>query len=165
VTKNDRTSLAHAPRSSNLQTKHQGVARKSVTHSRGSPRRSFRWKARTFDALYQVEKDHDRKVKVNRIAEVAVAWGLAFLQTLTPQLRARILGVKGEKVLTFEEREKLRAELEKKLGSLTGAFRLNDRLAFALPTSAKQVIRQEAERAHRSMSAIARERVILQEAG
>jgi len=137
--------------------------RKSVTHSRGSPRRSFRWKRRTFDALYEMEYDHKRRVKVNRIAEVAVNWGLAFLRTLDPRLRGRILGEKGEKPLTAEERDRLRSDLERRLGAQAGAFRLDNRLAFALPTPAKQLIREEAERAQVSMSAIARKRIILEE--
>ena len=138
--------------------------RRNVLHFRGSPVRSVRWKKATWDQLYDLESEHDRKVKVNHIAEVAVSWGLAFLRTLSPQLSARILGVTGERPLTFDEEQKLRAELDRKLGGLAGAFRLNDRLAFALPAPAKQLIRQEAERTHSSMSAIARRRIILQEA-
>jgi len=136
--------------------------RRGVTRSmeRGSPRRSFRWKPKTFDTLYEMEMHHDRKVKVNRIAEVAVTWGLAFLRTLSPQLRARILEVKGERRLTFEEQQRLRVELDRRLGGLTGAFRLTDRLAFALSRPAKQLIREEAERVHKSMSAIARQRIL-----
>jgi hypothetical protein len=111
-----------------------------------------------------MEQDHNRKVKVNRIAEVAVLWGLAFLRTVPAPLRSRILGVKGEKILTHEERENLRMDLENKLGSASGAFRLNDRLAFALSTAAKRLVRDEAKKSGRSMSAVARERIILQEA-
>jgi hypothetical protein len=106
---------------------------------------------------------HDRRVKVNRLAEVAVNWGLAFLRTLNPHLRARILGAKGEKPLTMEERDRLRNDLERRLGTQAGAFRLDNRLAFALPTPAKQLIREEAERARMSMSAIARRRILLEE--
>jgi hypothetical protein len=140
------------------------VSRRDVLHfTRGSPVRSMRWKSMTWDRLYEMEHDHKGKVKVNRIAEVAVNWGLAFLRTLDPQLRGRILGGKGEKALTFEERDKLRSDLERRLGTKAGAFRLDNRLAFALPTPAKQLIREEAERAQVSMSAIARKRIILQE--
>jgi hypothetical protein len=117
----------------------------------------------TWDRLYEMEHDH-KKVKVNRIAEVAVNWGLAFLRTLDPHLRGRILGEKGEKPLTVEERDKLRSDLERRLGTQAGAFRLDNRLDFALPTPAKQLIREEAKRAQVSMSAIARKRIILQEA-
>ena len=136
---------------------------RNVLHFRGSPVRSMRWKKSTWDQLYDVESQHDHEVKVNRIAEVAVTWGLAFLRTLSPQLSARILRVKGEKPLTFEEQQRLRAELNSKLGSLAGSFRMNDRLAFALPTPAKQLIREEAARSHLTMSAIARRRIILEE--
>lgn len=107
-----------------------------------------------------MESQHNRRVKVNRIAEVAVSWGLAFLRTLSPQLSARILGVKGERPLTFAEEQKVRAELDRKLGTLTGAFRLNDRLAFALPFPAKEIIRDQARRSKSSMSAIARSRIL-----
>ena len=139
--------------------------RRNVLHfSRGSPVRSMRWKSMTWDRLYEMEYDHKRRVKVNRIAEVAVNWGLAFLRTLDPHIRGRILGEKGEKPLTVEERDKLRSDLERRLGTQAGAFRLDNRLAFALPTPAKQLIREEAERSHLSMSAIARRRIILQEA-
>jgi hypothetical protein len=124
----------------------------------------MRWKRMTWDRLYEMEYDHKRRVKVNRIAEVAVNWGLAFLRTLDPHIRGRILGEKGEKPLTVEERDKLRSDLERKLGTQAGAFRLDNRLTFALPTPAKQLIREEAERSHLSMSAIARRRTILQEA-
>jgi len=140
------------------------TTRRNVLHFRGSPVRSMRWKTSTWDQLYDIESQHNHKVKVNRIAEVAVTWGLAFLRTLSPQLSARILRVKGVKPLTFEEQQKLRAELDNKLGSLAGSFRMNDRLAFALPTPAKQLIREEAERSHVTMSAIARRRIILEEA-
>jgi len=139
-------------------------ARHNVLHFRGSPVRSVRWKPRTWDELYDLESQHKRRVKVNHIAEVAVTWGVAFLRTLSPELSARILGAKGEHPLTFEEEQKLRVELDRKLGGLAGAFRLNERLAFALPAPAKQLIRQEAQRTHMSMSAIARRRIILQEA-
>jgi hypothetical protein len=110
-----------------------------------------------------MEMELGRAVSVNRIAKVSLEWGLTFLETLSPQLRSRILGVKGERPLTFDEHQKLRTELENKLGNLAGAFRLNERLAFALPAPAKQMIRQEAERSHVSMSVIARRRIILEE--
>jgi len=140
------------------------MPRRNVLHFRGSPVRSVRWKRTTWDRLYDLESQHNRKIKTNRIAEIAVIWGLAFLRTLSPELSARILGVKGEQRLTFEEEQKLRAELAKKLGSLTGAFRLDNRLTFALPTPAKQLIQEEAERSHTSMSAIVRRRTIPKEA-
>jgi hypothetical protein len=123
----------------------------------------MRWPPGTWARLGDLQVQQHHKVKVNRIAKVAVEWGLAFLETLSPQLRSRILGVKGERPLTFEEQQRLRTELETKLGSLAGTFRLNERLAFALPAPAKQLIRQEAERSHVSMSVIARRRIILQE--
>ena len=135
-----------------------------LRYSEGNPVRSMRWPPNTWAVLGDLQVQHHHKVKVNRIAKVAVEWGLAFLETLSPQLRSRILGVKGERPLTFEEQQRLRVELETKLGNLAGTFRLNDRLAFALPAPAKQLIRQEAQRSHVSMSVIARRRIILQEA-
>lgn len=128
---------------------------------RGSPRRSFRWHYRVFDDLYEMEADRNHKVTVNRIASVAIEWGLAFLRTLSPQLQDRVLGVKGVKPLTFVEQEKLRNELNTKLGSMVGQFRLDDRLAFALPKPAKELLREEAKKGNTTMSKIARSRIIM----
>jgi len=116
----------------------------------------MRWRPSTWDQLNEVETEHRYKVKVNRIAEVAVNWGLAFLRTLSSPLQQRVLGIKGVKPLTFDEQEKLRSELSNRLGSLAGALRYDDRLGFALPRPIKQILREEARRSETSMSEIAR---------
>ena len=116
----------------------------------------MRWRWTTWDQLNQLESQHGYNVKVNRIAEVAVVWGLAFLGTLSSALQARVLGIKGVKPLTFDEQEKLRSELSNRLGSLAGALRYDDRLGFALPRPIKQILREEARRSETSMSEIAR---------
>lgn len=126
---------------------------------RGSPVRSMRWHPLTWSGLYDLEQAHDKKVKVNKIAQVCVEWGLTFLRSLSHELQQRILGVKGVKPLTVQEQEKLRQELDQKLGSAAGKFRFDDRLAFALPRSAKQAIREEAQQRGTKMSRIVRERI------
>lgn len=130
----------------------------------GSPVRSMRWHPLIWERLFGLQSAHKNQVKVNRVAQVAVEWGLDFLGTLSLELQERILGVKGAKPLTLEEAENLRKELNLKLGSLAGKFRYDDRLAFALPRSMKQVIREEAEGAGTTMSAIARKRITLEKA-
>jgi hypothetical protein len=122
----------------------------------------MRWHPLIWSRLFDLQAEHDDNVKVNRIAQVAVEWGLDFVGSLSHELQKRILGVKGATPLTLEEQEKLRQELNVKLGALAGKFRFDDRLAFALPRSMKQVIREEAERADTTMSAIARKRITLE---
>jgi len=138
-----------------------GVTQQNVLHisQRGSPVRSMRWHPLTWSSLYDLEQVHSRKVKVNHIAQVAVEWGLQFIASLSHDLQERVLGVKGTKPLTSEEQEKLSKELETKLGSLAGKFRFDDRLAFALPRSMKQVIREQAERQDTSMSQVLRGKI------
>ena len=136
---------------------------RNVLHSRGSPVRSVRWKNKLWDELYQVESEARHQVKPNRIAEIAVHYGLVFLQSLDPLLRARVLGVKAGGSFTFQEEQKLHAELKRKLGSAVGQFRFDDRLSFALPRSAKDVIREEAERSKSTMSAVARRHILLKQ--
>jgi hypothetical protein len=131
----------------------------------GSPVRSMRWHPLIWERLFGLQAAHHHQVKVNRVAQVAVEWGLDFLGTLSLELQARILGVRGAKPLTLEEAEALRKELNTKLGSLAGKFRYDDRLAFALPRSMKQVIREEAEGAGTTMSDIARKRITLERPG
>jgi hypothetical protein len=122
----------------------------------------MRWHPLIWERLFGLQAAHEHKVKVNRIAQVAVEWGLDFVGSLSHQLQERILGVKGAKPLTLEEQANLRKELNEKLGGLAGKFRLDDRLAFALPRSVKQLIREEADRADTTMSAIARKRITLE---
>jgi hypothetical protein len=131
--------------------------------SEGNPVRSMRWHPNIWLSLGELEVQHHYKVKVNRIASVAVEWGVAFLGTLSPKLQERVLGVKGARPLTFKESEALREELNSKLGSLAGKFKLDDRMVFALPKPAKDLLRQEAEKADTTMSAIARQRIIINE--
>jgi len=131
----------------------------------GSPVRSMRWHPLIWERLFGLQAAHEHEVKVNRIAQVAVEWGLDFLGSLSVELQKRILGVKGATPLTLEEQEKLREELNMKLGALAGKFRYDDRLAFALPRSMKQVIREEAEVAGTTMSVIARKRITLERPG
>ena len=128
----------------------------------GSPVRSMRWHPLIWERLFGLQAAHKHKVKVNRVAQVAVEWGLDFVGSFSHELQERILGVKGATPLTLEEQEKLRQELNMKLGALAGKFRFDDRLAFALPRSMKQVIREEAEGAGTTMSAIARKRITLE---
>ena len=127
--------------------------------SEGNPVRSMRWHPLIWERLFSLEVDHKHGVKVNRIAQVAVEWGLQFIASLSHELQERILGVKGAKPLTLEEQERLRKELETKLGSLAGKFRFDDRLAFALPRSMKQVIREQAERQETTMSQVLRDKI------
>lgn len=68
---------------------------------RGSPRRSFRWRPRTFTELYELSTDTG--VSVNHVAQVAANWGLVFLRSVDPRARNRLLGVKGTKPLTSAE--------------------------------------------------------------
>jgi hypothetical protein len=74
-------------------------------------------------------------------------------------LQERILGVEGAKPLTTDEEEKLREELNKKLGAVAGTLRLDERLAFALPKTMKEIIREEALSKDTTMSDIARRRL------
>ena len=131
-------------RVSRIKTPHRD--RNVLRYSEGNPVRSMRWHPSIWTALGNLEVEHHYKVKINRIACVAVEWGLAFLRTLTPELQARILGVKGQLALTMKEREVLQSELDRKLGSMAGKFRFDDHLSFCLPQPVKQLIREEAER-------------------
>jgi hypothetical protein len=142
----------------------RNVLRFRKRYSEGNPVRSMRWHPMIWERLFSLQVDHKHGVKVNRIAQVAVEWGLQFIASLSHELQERVLGVKGAKSLTLEEQEKLRKELETKLGSLAGKFRFDDRLAFQLPRPMKQLIREEAERNRTTMSAIMRERIALKKA-
>jgi hypothetical protein len=122
----------------------------------------MRWHPLIWERLFGLQAAHHHNVKVNRIAQVAVEWGLDFIGSLSLDLQKRILGVKGTLPLTLEEQERLRQELNVKLGALAGKFRFDDRLAFALPRSMKSLIREEAEAAGTTMSAIARKRITLE---
>lgn len=119
----------------------------------------MRWHPLIWAQLYDMEAAHKRRVRVNKIAAVAVEWGLEFLRSCSDPLQKRILGVEGLP-LTLEEMENLRKELDAKLGVLAGKRRLDSVLAFRLPRPVKEAIREEAERRDISMSAIAQERFL-----
>jgi hypothetical protein len=119
----------------------------------------MRWHSLIWSQLYDMEAAHKRRVKVNKIAAVAVEWGLQFLRSCSDPLQKRILGVEGAP-LTLEETANLRKELDAKLGPLAGKMRLDSVFAFRVSRPVKEAIREEAERRDIPMSAIAQERIL-----
>lgn len=115
-----------------------------------------------FAQIYEIWRDmrKDHRVQINQVFTVLLELGLMTFPKLSEPMRQGLFR-KG----TAREEVRLRANLESRLADVASAFRLDDRLAFALPAPAKRAIREEARRNDKSMSAIARERVILQEAG
>jgi hypothetical protein len=118
-----------------------------VLHFRGSPVHAVRWKPLTWNAIYDVVQENGYKIKANRISEIAVQWGLAFIRSLSPSMQRRLF----ERSLTDKEKQQLRSELTTRLGSAAEILRLDDRLGFALPRPMKEALRQEKERTGVSM--------------
>ena len=52
------------------------------------------------------------------------------------------------------------AQLQPKIRMIASTARLDDRLSFALPSSAKQIIRDEARESKSTMSAVARRHIL-----
>lgn len=141
------------PRRRRKPTKTPDVRRRSITpFSSGSPVHAVRWKAGTWNAIYDLVQLHgyNHKAKANHVAEVAVKWGLAFISSLSQTMQKRILGIERE--LTIDERQRLRSELEQKLSSEADILRLDDKLGFALPHVMKDVLKRQKERTGVSMS-------------
>jgi hypothetical protein len=128
-------------------TKTPDVQRRSITPLRGSPVHAVRWKPLTWNAIYDVVQENGYKIKANRVSEIAVQWGLAFIRSLGPTMQRRLF----ERALTDKEKQQLRSELTTRLGSAAEILRLDDRLGFALPRPMKAVLRQEKEHTGVSM--------------
>jgi len=127
-----------------------------VTVSRGVriPETQF---AQIYDIWRDVRKDH--RVQINQVFTVLLELGLMTFPKLSEPMRQGLFR-KG----TAKEEVRLRANVESHVADVASAFRLDDRLAFALPAPAKRLVRAAAKKSGRSMSAVARERIILQEA-
>jgi hypothetical protein len=102
---------------------------------------AVRWKPQTWNAIYEVVQDNGYKIKANRVSEVAVQWGLAFIRGLSSSMQKRLF----EKSLGEKERQELRSELSARLGSAAEVLRLDDHLGFALPRPMKALLREEKE--------------------
>lgn len=131
--------------------RHHDVGARSITGYEGSPVHAVRWKPSTWKAIYDLVGAHSYhpKAKANHVAQVAVKWGLYYIEGLSRTEQRRILGI--EKELTIEELERFRADLSRKLSSRAGLLRLDDRLGFALPRPMKDDLRDEKERTGVSM--------------
>jgi len=129
------------------------VSGRSITPLKGSPVHAVRWKPMTWNAVYDVVQDNGYKIKANRVSEIAVQWGLAFIRSLNPSMQRRLF----ERSLTEKEREQLRSELTTKLGSAAEVLRLDDRLGFALPRPMKEILKEEKQRTGVSMGRQIRE--------
>lgn len=100
----------------------------------------------------------DRAIQLNEVINVILDLGLMTFARLPEPMRERVF-----KKQRMQQEQKFRERLEIKIHRISSSFRLDDRLNFALPRPAKQLIREEAERARMSMSAIARRRILLEE--
>jgi hypothetical protein len=125
-----------------------------VTISRGV-RVSEKQFSRIYDVWQLVRKD--ATVQVNQVITVLLELGLMTFPKLSEGTQRALF-----RQATAKQEVQLRAKVERNVTDVAGKFRLDDRLAFALPTDAKRQIRQEARRAGQSMSAVARQRIIVE---
>lgn len=114
-----------------------------------------------FAQIYEIWRDmrKDHHVQINQVIKVLLELGLATFPKLSDPIRQGLF-----RKQTAKEEGHLRASVQSRVAEVASAFRLDDRLAFALPAPAKRLVRDEAKKSGRSMSAIARQRIILQEA-
>jgi hypothetical protein len=111
--------------------------------------------------VYEIYRDmrEDHRIQVNDVINILLEVGLTTFAHLPAQMR-HALFTHGN----IREELKLRAGLETRVAQIASTFRADDKLDVRIPHSVKQRIREEASRADVTMSAIARKRIILQEA-
>ncbi len=126
-----------------------------VTFSRG-----IRLPETRFTRIYTLWKAVRLKnpCQLNEVFNVLLELGLRTFQELPEYMQSTLFKRKvASEELTFN------AQLQPKIRMIASTARLDDRLSFALPSSSKQIIREEARQCNSSMSAIAR-RHLLKEA-
>ena len=97
----------------------------------------------------------DRRIQLNEVINVILDLGLMTFARLPQSMRERAF----IKQIMPKER-KFRDQLDTRIRKISASLRLDDRLGFALPSTAKDLIREEARRSKSSMSAIARSRIL-----
>jgi len=127
-----------------------------VTVSRGVRIPESRYE-RVYEVWRDMRKDHS--IQVNEVINVLLEVGLTTFAHLPAQMRHVLFSRRSAR-----EDLKLRVGLESRVTEIASTFRADDKLALRIPHTVKAAIRHEAQRKDMSMSAIARKRIILQEA-
>jgi len=97
----------------------------------------------------------NRAIQLNEVINVILDLGLMTFSRLPQSMRERAFSRQN-----IAREQRFRENLDIRISKISSSLRLDDRLGFALPSPAKQVIREEARRTKSSMSAIARSRIL-----
>jgi hypothetical protein len=127
-----------------------------VTFSRGIRLPETRF-TRIYELWRAVRLKHP--VQLNEVFNVLLELGLRTYLELPEYVQSALF-----KRRIASEEIKFAAEVQPKIRMIASRLRLDDRLSFALSSSSKQVIREEAERSKITMSAVARRHILLREA-
>jgi len=111
--------------------------------------------------IYEIwrEAKEQHSVQVNDIINGLLELGLATFAQLPGHMRHALFRRR-----TLRDDTKFRIALEPRIKRIAARFRSDEKLDIRLPRPVKDTIRSQAERSHLTMSAVARKRIILQEA-
>jgi len=111
------------------------------------------------DDVAKVSKRRKRppksSIQLNEVFTVLIELGITTWSKLPAEMRRGLF--KRQK---FSQREKFRAELEDRVARLSERFKLDDRLALAVPSTFKTNLRLEKQRSGLSMSKQVRRKLI-----
>lgn len=99
----------------------------------------------------------DRSIQLNEVFKVLLELGLTTFSQLPESMQQKLF-----KKRSLHQNIRLRECLRHNTVAIASRFKLDDRLAFALPGAAKRLVREEAEQADLSMSEVARRRIIME---
>ena len=115
---------------------------------------SVHW--RLAEEIADLAQEH--KVKWNRMVNVLVEFGIPTFQKFARTSPALIHNLLTNRY-TYLDRERASDKIEKFSAKQLRGFKLDDRLAMAMPAKAKAAIRAEAKHRRQSMSQVARQRL------
>jgi len=115
-------------------------------------------KRKSSDDVVKVSKRRKRPLKssvqLNEVFTVLIELGISTWTKLPSEMRRGLF-----KKRKFESQEKFRGQLEERVSRLAERFKLDDRLALAVPSTIKTELRMQKQKTGVSMSAQVRQRL------